>query len=173
MATYVDIKGKYPPIESDATLAEAMAKLPDSDFAQSLKDTYRRYGKLSEAQTYWAYKLAFPAIRRIQLFDDMEAFCSRAEQLVFDWEGVGSVRIRYGKVYCGQRYCGKLVGNTFEAAENCPQAIIDRLTTFSLAPMHFLQSEGRATGRCCVCGLTLTNPESIELGIGPICRSKW
>lgn len=27
-------------------------------------------------------------------------------------------------------------------------------------------------GRCCSCGRELTNPESIELGIGPECRGK-
>lgn len=27
-------------------------------------------------------------------------------------------------------------------------------------------------GRCCVCGKTLTDPESIELGMGPYCRIK-
>lgn len=27
-------------------------------------------------------------------------------------------------------------------------------------------------GRCCVCGRTLTDPESIELGIGPVCRGE-
>lgn len=27
-------------------------------------------------------------------------------------------------------------------------------------------------GKCCCCGRALTDPESIELGIGPICREK-
>lgn len=31
---------------------------------------------------------------------------------------------------------------------------------------------GQLYGICCICGLTLTNEESIELGIGPICRQK-
>lgn len=28
---------------------------------------------------------------------------------------------------------------------------------------------GRTTGRCCVCDRTLTDPESVDAGIGPIC----
>lgn len=32
---------------------------------------------------------------------------------------------------------------------------------------------GHRVGRCGVCGRTLTDPESISLGIGPICRAKW
>lgn len=35
------------------------------------------------------------------------------------------------------------------------------------------QRYGKETGVCGVCGITLTNPESIALGIGPICRSKF
>lgn len=41
------------------------------------------------------------------------------------------------------------------------------------APMEALQAYGRKTGTCSLCGLTLTNPESIKLGIGPICTGKW
>ena len=31
---------------------------------------------------------------------------------------------------------------------------------------------GRAFGVCCMCGRELTDPESVALGIGPVCRSK-
>ena len=31
---------------------------------------------------------------------------------------------------------------------------------------------GKLYGSCMICGLTLTNEESIELGIGPVCREK-
>ena len=34
-------------------------------------------------------------------------------------------------------------------------------------------NQGKVTGTCCCCGRTLTNPLSIELGIGPICRGFW
>lgn len=32
---------------------------------------------------------------------------------------------------------------------------------------------GVATGTCCVCGRTLTDEESIEAGIGPVCAGKF
>jgi len=32
--------------------------------------------------------------------------------------------------------------------------------------------EGRTIGRCRVCGRTLTDPESVALGIGPVCRQR-
>lgn len=32
---------------------------------------------------------------------------------------------------------------------------------------------GMNTGRCCICGRTLTDPSSIEAGIGPVCASRF
>lgn len=40
-------------------------------------------------------------------------------------------------------------------------------------PEHTAMTNGKVTGRCCCCGRQLTNPLSIELGIGPICRGFW
>lgn len=34
-------------------------------------------------------------------------------------------------------------------------------------------SDIRHAGSCCVCGRTLTTPESIAKGIGPKCESRW
>lgn len=154
---------------------EALAKLAtlDNDFAKSLCEQWRTKKRLSDAQWYWVYKLAYPKTSIIQLASNLEEFCQRAEQLVFEWEHAGKVKVINGKVFNGYMYCGKLHGDVFEATENCPPAIIQRILLFAIDPIHFLTSEGKRTGRCCVCGITLTNPESIALGIGPICRSKW
>jgi len=40
-------------------------------------------------------------------------------------------------------------------------------------PMAKFTNHGHESGQCCCCGRELTNPESIELGIGPVCRTKW
>ena len=32
---------------------------------------------------------------------------------------------------------------------------------------------GQRTGICAMCGAVLTNPESVERGIGPICAGKF
>lgn len=48
----------------------------------------------------------------------------------------------------------------------------------NLQPIHRMTLEdakqfGRVSGNCMVCGRELTNPESIEAGIGPVCAGKW
>lgn len=40
-------------------------------------------------------------------------------------------------------------------------------------PEQTAMQHGKETGTCCCCGRTLTNPLSVELGIGPICRGGW
>lgn len=39
--------------------------------------------------------------------------------------------------------------------------------------MQFATAFGKRTGRCGVCGRELTDPESIAMGIGPICAEKF
>lgn len=50
---------------------------------------------------------------------------------------------------------------------------IDALALIAKDPGAAAVRHGKVTGRCSCCGKELTNDESIKLGIGPICRSKW
>lgn len=40
-------------------------------------------------------------------------------------------------------------------------------------PQQAAINYGKTTGSCSCCGRTLTNPESISLGIGPVCRANF
>ena len=40
-------------------------------------------------------------------------------------------------------------------------------------PLGYAQLYGQRTGVCCCCNRELTDPKSIELGIGPVCITKW
>ena len=40
-------------------------------------------------------------------------------------------------------------------------------------PFQAATEFGHATGQCSVCMRPLTNPESVKLGIGPVCRAKF
>lgn len=68
----------------------------------------------------------------------------------------------------GRRYAKQLSedGTHFDYA----QGAIRNLSADTLLSLEEAMEFGKATGQCCVCARTLTNPESIELGIGPICR---
>lgn len=48
----------------------------------------------------------------------------------------------------------------------------ERVLEFAGAPDKQMREAGRFYGHCCICGKSLTDPISIELGIGPECRHK-
>ena len=52
-------------------------------------------------------------------------------------------------------------------------AIVAALTAFAQDPVGTAKAYGQAFGRCCFCGLELTNKRSRELCYGPICAEKW
>lgn len=51
--------------------------------------------------------------------------------------------------------------------------VIDRLREFEENPLAAAMKYGKLAGRCCSCGRDLTDPASIEAGIGPICAGKF
>lgn len=51
--------------------------------------------------------------------------------------------------------------------------IVRKLTPEHELTLDDAQAIGKLWGFCCICGRMLTNPESIENGIGPICAEKF
>lgn len=49
----------------------------------------------------------------------------------------------------------------------------EELAALAADPLAAAVAYGRYTGSCCICGRELTNPVSIEAGIGPICAGKF
>jgi hypothetical protein len=66
----------------------------------------------------------------------------------------------YGRITPDGRYIGK-------------EAVLERLHEVAARPLEESQLFGKQTGRCACCGKELENEESVRLGIGPVCRSKW
>jgi hypothetical protein len=67
----------------------------------------------------------------------------------------------------GRLYGKVLNGQSFDYSPGAMRDIVRKLTLEEAA------AYGRATGICCCCGRTLTNPESIAAGIGPICAGRF
>jgi len=51
--------------------------------------------------------------------------------------------------------------------------VIERLREFEENPLAAAKKYGKLAGRCCSCGRDLTDPVSIEAGIGPICAGRF
>lgn len=76
-------------------------------------------------------------------------------------------------VKCKGEYIGKVQAGKFVKAFTCDVETEKRFLCIAVDPQAAAVAHGRATGQCAVCGLTLTNKESIERGIGPICAGKF
>jgi hypothetical protein len=71
---------------------------------------------------------------------------------------------------------GKLVdGGVLTLFARCPDAgnLYSSLLSIEEDPEAAAARHGKASGRCSVCSRDLTDPESIERGIGPICAVKF
>lgn len=70
-------------------------------------------------------------------------------------------------------YLGKVVGNTFTASRDATAEDKEILLKIAENPSKVAKEYGMKTGKCCLCGRTLTDKVSIANGIGPICESGW
>ena len=72
----------------------------------------------------------------------------------------------------GRPYALLLVAACTGAFEYAPGAV-RHLSEDTLMTLEEARDYGVRHGVCAACGRTLTNPESIEYGIGPICRTRY
>lgn len=68
----------------------------------------------------------------------------------------------------GRVYAKRLEDGRFVYAPG----VVKRLSPQTVLTLEEAQELGRLYGTCVVCGRTLTNEQSIEMGIGPVCRGR-
>lgn len=77
-------------------------------------------------------------------------------------------------VKADETYLGKVTPEgKFLAGRDCTPELLAAITAIGEDPFAEAVAHGHATGVCSCCSRKLTNPESVELGIGPICRERW
>ena len=176
----------------ESQVKEVLGKL-SSSFAQ---DLLVKFARLSEKQYAWAVKLCEDHLNRQQelaeqdydfngIIDSIEAAQNsglKRIKLRF-WDVIVKPSKYEGKMYIlsatekQQGYYGeqpKYLGwITRNATSLKNQELIDILENVAEDPMKAAKLHGMETGQCACCGRELTNKESIQLGIGPICITKF
>lgn len=157
-----------------------------NDFAASLVAQWDRKGTLSDKQQYWAKKIAGEQSTKeiVDLTPIKNMFENarnagykrakyRAEGITLSLAGTNSRNAGaiYVKDFTGN-YLGKVQDNVFHPAY-MGESAIEPLKLIAVNPLQAAIRYGQQTGQCACCGRELTNSESIQLGIGPICREKW
>jgi hypothetical protein len=80
-----------------------------------------------------------------------------------------------GAIYVTRRriYLGKILYGRFTPSSDCDQVTTDAVVATVADPQAAAVAYGRDTGRCSCCGRLLTDPESVRVGIGPICAGRY
>lgn len=79
---------------------------------------------------------------------------------------IGCVYVYENKNYVAKITAnGDLIGNVSEDVKNLLEDAIDNL-------LKLAQLYGHETGNCSICGRTLSDPLSVQMGIGPICAKR-
>jgi hypothetical protein len=82
--------------------------------------------------------------------------------------------VHVNDVCCGRMGTGTGILEMFRRASIEQTALaLGRLNLIEADPLGEAKRYGKLSGTCCVCSRMLTDPASIDAGIGPICASKF
>lgn len=185
-----------------AEWAWMVERAPRFEFAGSMLDAVRKYGQLTENQMAAVRRcMARDAERDAAKAAEKAALADRAVpvadvskvvaaiqhgkesglkwvKLRFQGYSMSEAKNHPGTLYIKRsdgEYMGKIADNRFGPSRSCTPEDQAAIMVICADPLLAAQVYGNKTGSCCVCGKELTNKESIEGGIGPICgrRMGW
>ena len=167
------------------------------DFAQSMLDAVRKYGSLTERQLAAVQKCVAKAAERVaerqQRADSAPSVSIEAIETAFsNAKGAGIQRPKLrldtfvfslapdsgknaGAIYVKEdgQYLGKVMGGKLFAVRDCSAEAQNRILAVASDPASAAVAYGKKFGSCAVCARTLSDPVSVERGIGPICAGRF
>lgn len=80
-----------------------------------------------------------------------------------------------GAIYVTEQgeYLGKVMGGRFLRVRACSDEAATSVAEMIRDPKATAEAYGLRSGNCCICNRQLTNQESLQRGIGPICAGKF
>ena len=70
-------------------------------------------------------------------------------------------------------YLGKVLRSQFYPSRDCSPTVAQNVRDAMEDPYKAAVEYGHMTGQCSICSRPLSNPESVKLGIGPVCRQRF
>jgi hypothetical protein len=166
-----------------------------NDFAASLDRRLLTKGWLSDNQLIAVQRIiggiaeraAAPAIEAVEVkgverieeaFNTVRATGLKRIKLrlgAFQFKPAPATGKNAGAIYVneGDEYLGKVVDGKFHATRACLPAQQEAIVAVCSDPAKAAVAYGQQTGTCACCGRELTDPVSIERGIGPVCADGW
>jgi Family of unknown function (DUF6011) len=162
-----------------------------NDFARSLSEYIAKHGELTEGQRAAVERNLAKAANasapkpEINIAGIEAAFAAAAakgkKRLAifvggFKFSPAPANGRNGGSIYVkrDETYLGKISGGKFFKAYECKPEDETAVVAEAAKVTDFesLKVIGRNTGVCCICGVELTDPDSIAAGIGPICATR-
>jgi hypothetical protein len=110
----------------------------------------------------------FDLMQRLSKLTIGDITIARKNQDSLCWVKVAGRDGVVGKIENGQLHLWRSRMGAFQASD-----VLAKLIEIEQDPEAAAVLHGKASGRCAVCSRDLTDPESIERGIGPICAGKF
>jgi len=169
-----------------------------NNFAQSLAQSLARFGSLTEGQINAVRRCIALDAERVQQraaaapsvagegFTTLLAGFAKAKEaglkhpkvrtgeLTFSCASATSANAGCLYVKAGETYLGKITpAGQFFRGRDCTPSQADTVARVGRDPMAEAVAHGKRTGACSICARELTDPVSIERGIGPICAERF
>jgi len=179
------------------------ASAPRFEFARSMLDALNKFGHLTERQMETVQRLTVQdaerqAVRAVEQatraetapvvsVEAIEVAFNNAKQAgvkfpklrldTFVFSPAGENSKNAGAVYVKSKedgvYLGKVMGGRLFTSRDCTQEAQERIVAVASDPKQAAIAYGQRFGSCAVCGRELTDGDSVDRGIGPICASKY
>jgi hypothetical protein len=165
---------------------------PINDFARSLDEQLVRTGNLTENQVAAVTRIIARQSAAPVAVAAVGAGVSKMQEAFATAIGNGLKRPKMrigdfvlklapatgrnaGAIYvtAADEYLGKIADGQFTASRDCDAAKQAEIVALCADPLGSAVAYGQRTGICACCARELTDPESIERGIGPICAEKY
>lgn len=171
------------------------------EFANAMRDALAQYGHLTEKQMVTVSRLTQQDAERAQqraaeraareasapaldVSKIADAFATAKGNGVkrpklrladFIFSAAPDTGANAGAIYVkrGEDYLGKVAGGRFVRVFACDAVTEAQVLEAASNPSAAAEAYGQRTGSCCVCGRELTNAESVDRAIGPICAAKF
>jgi len=176
---------------------------PRFEFAKSMLDALNKYGHLTERQMSTVQRLtvqdaerqAARAVEQAARAESAPVVSVEAIEVAFNTAkqaGIKFPKLRLdafmfspasetsknaGAVYVKSKgdgvYLGKVMGGRLFTSRDCTPEAQERIVAVASDPKQAAIAYGQKFGSCAVCGRELTDSDSVDRGIGPICASKY
>ena len=187
--------------EHPAEMTWMATKAGSFDFANSMFEALHKYGNLTEKQFETVVRLTAKDAERQAKYEAEKAEReANAPKVTIDKiaeafstakaSGIKSPKLRLadfkfslapahgvnaGAIYVkrGEEYLGKVSNGTFKRAFHCDEVTENQVVEVISDPEAADVAYGKRFGQCSCCGRELSNQESIDRGIGPICAQNF